>query len=163
MLVLYQVLMSLLICVPRWCVPCLHLLCVDDVLSITYGCAWCIFFRFTGLTMLMFTPLSCADCGISSSLAACVMIYVTAVQLNLHSQGPPVWRLSTTKGLWYEWFSSPTAWLWREEQVGTHILALFLPSVQRGVLMMMYQDVLWRLRMWLLLKSHKLHIFQEFQ
>lgn len=41
------------------------------------------------LSMLTFRPVICAVCEISSSLPARVMIDVTALQLNLHSQGPP--------------------------------------------------------------------------
>lgn len=49
-------------------------------------------------SLLTFRPAICAACWISSALPARLMMDVTALQLNLHSQGPPAWRWSLTGG-----------------------------------------------------------------
>lgn len=72
-------------------------------------------------SLLTFRPAICAACWISSSLPARLMMDVTALQLNLHSQGPAAWRWSLTGGprlAGRRRLSSLAAWLWRGGPLG---------------------------------------------
>lgn len=80
---------------------------------------------------LTFRPVICAVCGISSSLPASAMMDVTAVQLNLHSQGPPTWRLGFAGSVWFVESGShhPQRDCEEGNWWGWNVLALLLPSL----------------------------------